>query len=56
MIGSRADCCDSPTAKSLNIVVPKSSLKVEGQPKVYLDFKTDSGNTNERNFCPNCGS
>ena len=37
--------------------VPTSDFNfTSGQPKLYKDSDTDSGNTVERYFCGNCGS
>jgi len=37
--------------------VPKSNLRfTAGEPKLYRDADTASGNTVERYFCGNCGS
>jgi len=37
--------------------VPKDQFKfVKGEPKLYLDGDTKSGNQVERYFCENCGS
>jgi hypothetical protein len=35
--------------------VPKGSLAISGEPKAYT-ITVDSGATNTRLFCPNCGS
>ena len=36
--------------------VPKTDFKMTGEPKLYKDSETDSGNTVERYFCGECGS
>jgi len=36
--------------------VPKSEFHMTGEPKLYQDGDTASGNTVERYFCGNCGS
>jgi hypothetical protein len=37
--------------------VPKTDFSfLSGEPKLYKDADTDSGNTVERYFCENCGS
>ncbi len=36
--------------------VPKAEFSMTGEPKLYLDSDTNSGNTVERYFCGNCGS
>jgi hypothetical protein len=41
---------------SINILVPESAVKITGQPKIYQDNNTGSGNTIQRAFCSNCGS
>ncbi|CAF4662872.1 unnamed protein product, partial [Didymodactylos carnosus] len=39
-----------------NIVLPKTDVKIQGEPKAYEDKNTDSGDVLLRRFCPNCGS
>ncbi|CAF1376307.1 unnamed protein product [Rotaria sordida] len=41
---------------STNIIVPESTVKITGQPKIYHHSKTDSGKTVQSAFCDNCGS
>ena len=36
--------------------VPKAEFHLSGEPKLYQDGDTASGNTVERYFCGNCGS
>ncbi len=36
--------------------VPKATFTMTGEPKLYTDADTDSGNSVERYFCGNCGS
>lgn len=36
--------------------VPMSEFRMTGEPKLYRDADTDSGNTVERYFCGTCGS
>ena len=36
--------------------VPKAELNMIGEPMLYLDSATKSGNQVERYFCGNCGS
>lgn len=36
--------------------VPRAEFSMTGEPKLYTDSDTDSGNTVERYFCGNCGS
>ena len=35
--------------------IPDADITVEGQPKVYVDNKTDLGKPLERWFCGECG-
>jgi len=42
-------------ACSLNIVLPKGSLDIQGELSIYVDTG-DSGKTLERKFCGKCGS
>ena len=42
-------------AYSLNVVLPKGSLEVQGEMTTYVDTG-DSGQTLDRNFCARCGS
>ncbi len=42
-------------AYSLNIVLPKGALDVQGEITTYVDMG-DSGKTLDRNFCARCGS
>ncbi|CAF0951094.1 unnamed protein product [Adineta steineri] len=41
--------------ESINIIIPESSVEINGQPKIYLDNNTDSGTPLQRAFCSNCG-
>lgn len=36
--------------------VPKAALEISGEPKLYEDKDTDSGNSVQRYFCGTCGS
>ncbi len=36
--------------------VAKAEFNMTGEPKLYVDSDTDSGNDVERYFCGNCGS
>ena len=36
--------------------IPKASFGMTGEPKLYSDADTASGNTVQRYFCGNCGS
>lgn len=50
-------CQVQSTDRSFNLKSSPDKLKVtKGQPKVWVDENTDSGNAVERNFCGNCGS
>jgi len=42
-------------AFSINVVVPTDSLTTQGVLKTFKD-SADSGNTVDREFCPDCGS
>ena len=42
-------------AYSLNVILPKGSLDVQGEITTYVDTG-DSGQPLERNFCGRCGS
>ena len=42
-------------ANSLNVVLPKGSLDIQGEMTTYVDTG-DSGQTLDRNFCARCGS
>ncbi|CAF1464144.1 unnamed protein product [Rotaria sordida] len=41
---------------SINVIAPISAVKISGEPKIYQDSNTDSGETIQRTFCSNCGS
>lgn len=43
-------------AFSVNLIVTEEQLTLHGEPKIYVDKDTDSGNFAYRHFCPNCGS
>ena len=49
--------CQKQTGTALSVVVgiPKSAMSVKGPLKAFHD-RGDSGQTVERNFCPECGS
>ncbi|MEM7219028.1 MAG: GFA family protein [Pseudomonadota bacterium] len=36
--------------------IPEPAFRMAGEPKLYRDSDTDSGNTVERYFCGDCGS
>ena len=44
------------SAFSTLAAVTKSEFKIRGEPKLYVDGDTNSGNSVERYFCQNCGS
>lgn len=46
----------SGAAFSVNVVVPRESLTVDGTPKVHHTTGVDNGNDRERQFCEACGS
>lgn len=46
----------SGAAFSVNAVVPRAALSIDGTPSVYRTQGTDNGNTRERLFCGECGS
>lgn len=37
------------------MLVKDDDITIEGQPKVYMDMKADSGKPLERHFCGECG-
>ncbi|CAF1493733.1 unnamed protein product, partial [Didymodactylos carnosus] len=41
---------------SYNVIVGETDAQIQGEPKVYDDQNTYSGNRIQRGFCPNCGS
>ena len=49
--------CQKQSGTAFNVVVaiPAATLSIQGQTKTYA-AKGDSGNENNRKFCPNCGS
>jgi hypothetical protein len=53
-------CTDCQTATGtafrVSIPVPGASLKVTGQPTIYIKTTADSGNPRAQAFCPTCGS
>lgn len=44
------------SAFSTLAAVPKAEFALSGEPKLYRDTDTDSGNAVERYFCGECGS
>jgi hypothetical protein len=53
-------CTDCQTATGtafrVSIPVPGASLKITGQPTIYIKTTADSGNPRAQAFCPTCGS
>jgi hypothetical protein len=45
----------SGAAFSVNVVVPRAALSIEGEPKTFED-RGASGRPVHRRFCPDCGS
>lgn len=50
--------CQKQTSStfSVNIALPKGSLRTEGQPLAAFEDVGDSGQPVTRRFCPDCGS
>jgi hypothetical protein len=50
--------CQTATGTAFRVSIPVSgaSLKVTGQPTIYLKTTADSGNPRAQAFCPKCGS
>jgi len=51
--------CQRQTGSAFSTLAGASKADVsftQGEPKLYQDSETDSGNTVERYFCGNCGS
>jgi len=46
----------SGSAFSLNVMVRQADVTIQGEPKVYVDHDTASGNPVYRKFCGECGS
>jgi hypothetical protein len=46
----------SGAAFSVNVVVPRAALEIEGTPKVHETIGSESGEKRERLFCGDCGS
>jgi hypothetical protein len=46
----------SGAAFSVNVIVPRSALKIDGSPRVRETTGTESGKPRERLFCGECGS
>jgi hypothetical protein len=53
-------CSDCQTgtgsAFRVSVPVPGSTLRISGQPTIYLKTTTESGNPRAQAFCPRCGS
>ncbi len=51
------DCQTSTgTAFRVSILVPGATLKITGQPAIYVKSTADSGKPRVQAFCPKCGS
>jgi hypothetical protein len=51
------DCQTSTgTAFRVSILVPGATLKITGQPAIYVKTTADSGKLRVQAFCPKCGS
>jgi hypothetical protein len=51
------DCQTSTgTAFRVSILVPGATLKITGQPAIYVKTTADSGKPRVQAFCPKCGS
>ena len=50
--------CQTATGTAFRVSIPVSgaTLKVTGQPTVYIKTTADSGNPRVQAFCPKCGS
>ena len=50
--------CQTATGTAFRVSIPVSgsSLKVTGQPTIYIKTTADSGNPRAQAFCPKCGS
>lgn len=53
---STSSCNQSGARGSYVMTLSDSDFEVSGQPKAYLDKKTDSGTALQRFFCGECGS
>jgi hypothetical protein len=53
-------CTDCQTgtgsAFRVSVPVPGGSLKVTGEPKIYIRTTAESGNPRAQAFCPTCGT
>jgi hypothetical protein len=51
------DCqAGTGSAFRVSVPVPGASLKMSGQPTMYLKTTAESGNPRAQAFCPRCGS
>ena len=50
--------CQTATGTAFRVSIPVSgaTLKVTGQPTIYIKTTADSGNPRAQAFCPRCGS
>jgi hypothetical protein len=50
--------CQTATGTAFRVSIPVSgaTLKITGQPTIYLKTTADSGNPRAQAFCPKCGS
>ena len=50
--------CQTATGTAFRVSIPVSgaSLKVTGQPTIFIKTTADSGNPRAQAFCPKCGS
>jgi hypothetical protein len=50
--------CQTATGTAFRVSIPVSgaTLKVTGQPTIYIKTTADSGNPRAQAFCPKCGS
>jgi len=50
--------CQSATGTAFRVSVPVSgaSLKITGEPTIFIKTTADSGNPRAQAFCPTCGS
>lgn len=46
----------SGSAFSINVLVPRDQIEVDGEALSHFDVKGDSGENVSRNFCNRCGS
>jgi hypothetical protein len=46
----------SGTAFRVSIPVPGATLKITGQPTIFIKTTAESGNPRAQAFCPKCGS